>query len=97
MSEERASKTVRLMIYGRVQNVFYRATARTEAERRGLAGWVRNRRGGEVEAVVSGRTKEVDSFIRWTRQGPAAARVERVEILDAGAPDGPGFTVKPDA
>src|SRR4051812_34742219 len=74
-------KTVRLIISGRVQGVSYRWWTVGEATRRGLNGWVRNRREGNVEALVSGPARAVDDLIEACRQGPPAARVTNVEII----------------
>ena len=76
-----ARKAVHLLISGKVQGVFYRATAAEMARKLGLAGWVRNLPDGHrVEAVVQGDDEAVEAFIRWCWQGPPAARVERVEV-----------------
>ncbi|HRP96958.1 MAG TPA: acylphosphatase [Rhodocyclaceae bacterium] len=85
----------RLTIHGRVQGVYYRATAQETALRLNLAGWVRNRRSGTVEAVVSGPEAAVDAFIAWAHEGPPAARVERIDIADADAPDAGSFEQRP--
>jgi acylphosphatase len=68
-----------VMIRGRVQGVGYRAWVEYEARRRQLEGWVRNRRGGSVEAVFSGPEDVVAGMIAACRRGPSAARVEKVE------------------
>ena len=69
-----------LRIRGRVQGVFYRASAQREAVRLGLTGWVRNRRDGSVEALAVGpRPAALDAFETWCRTGPPSARVESVE------------------
>ncbi|MDQ7246058.1 acylphosphatase [Dongia sedimenti] len=73
-------KTVRLIIQGRVQGVSYRWWTVGEATKRGLNGWVRNRRDGSVEALVSGPVAAVDAMIEACRQGPPAARVTELEI-----------------
>lgn len=69
-----------LTISGRVQGVFYRASAQDEALRLGLTGEVRNAPGGEVEAVVEGERQKVEEFIAWCRRGPPAARVDQVKV-----------------
>jgi acylphosphatase len=69
-----------LIISGRVQGVGYRDALRTEAELRGVTGWVRNRRDGTVEAVLQGRACDVDATIAWARRGPAPARVTDVAV-----------------
>ena len=73
-------RRVRLQIHGQVQGVFYRANARSVATRIGLAGWVRNRPDGTVEALAQGSNDQIEEFIGWCRQGPPAAHVDRVEI-----------------
>ena len=77
--------TRRLSISGRVQGVGYRDALRHEARQRGVAGWVRNRRDGTVEAMVQGAPEAVEALIAWARRGPPAARVAelRIEASDA--------------
>ena len=71
-------------IRGRVQGVGYRAWLAGEAMRRGLAGWVRNRRDGSVEAVLAGPAATVAEMIEDCRRGPASARVEAVDATPVG-------------
>jgi acylphosphatase len=71
---------VELVIEGRVQGVFYRASARDEAERLGLTGEVRNLPDGRVEAIAEGERERLEEFIAWCRRGPALAEVEEVRI-----------------
>jgi len=73
-------QTLHLVIHGRVQGVFFRDSMRREAQRLGIAGWVRNRSDGTVEAAVQGESADVDAIVRWARRGPDRAQVERVEI-----------------
>jgi len=75
-----ARKTLRLVIHGRVQGVFFRDSMRREAQRLGIAGWVRNRNDGTVEAAVQGESADVDIIVRWAHRGPDRAHVERIEI-----------------
>ena len=75
--------TRRLRIYGRVQGVWYRGWAVEEAKRLGLDGWVRNRFDGSVEALVQGPEARIEELVARCRQGPPAARVERVEVEPA--------------
>jgi acylphosphatase len=72
--------TKRLTIRGRVQGVGYRDSLCGEARRRGVAGWVRNRTDGSVEALVQGEDARVAEFIAWARRGPPAARVDEIHI-----------------
>jgi acylphosphatase len=71
-------------IRGRVQGVGYRAWTEHEAKRRGLAGWVRNRRDGAVEALFSGPEHVVRDMIEACRAGPRSAKVEAIEEREAG-------------
>ena len=73
------TRRVSLRIRGKVQGVFFRESARIEATRLGLTGWVRNRDDGSVEAVAEGEQAALEEFIRWCHRGPQAARVTDVE------------------
>jgi acylphosphatase len=70
---------VHLRVSGYVQGVGFRYTARRQAERLGLTGWVRNAADGTVEAEVQGPTEEVQSFVVWISRGPAGADVHDVQ------------------
>ena len=71
-----------LVMRGRVQGVGYRAFVEHEALRLGLDGWVRNRRDGTVEAVLSGADDVIAAMIDACRRGPPAARVEAVDAKE---------------
>jgi acylphosphatase len=93
-----APANLHVVIRGRVQGVGYRAFVEDEAVRRGLGGWVRNRRDGTVEAVFCGPAAVVADMIETCRQGPWSARVDALEQRDARtdelAPQGQGATFK---
>jgi len=78
---------------GFVQGVGFRFALVREAESRGVAGWVRNRPDGLVEAVFEGSTEAVDSMVRWCRHGPRGARVERVQVSEEEAAGSREFRV----
>lgn len=84
-----------LRIHGRVQGVFYRGWAVEAARDLGLSGWVRNRRDGTVEMVISGDEDEVGTMIERARRGPPAADVERVDVEEMVKEVPPGFTQRP--
>lgn len=84
-------KTVQVRIEGRVQGVWYRGWTVQEAMKCGLAGWVRNRSDGSVEALFSGPKPIVDAMLEACWQGPPAAQVTRVTPIVAAAPDSRGF------
>ena len=84
----------RLTIEGRVQGVGYRAFFAGKAIALGLAGWVRNRRDGSVEACVAGDAAMLDAIIQWSRRGPPTAKVSNVLIEDVTEPVELGGTFK---
>lgn len=86
-----ADKTVRVRIEGRVQGVWFRGWTVDEARRRGLTGWVRNRRDGSVEAVFSGPAAQVEEMIAACREGPPAARIDDIAVAPEAPPDRSGF------
>lgn len=74
-----ALKQLQLTIRGRVQGVYFRASAQREAKRLGLTGWVRNRTDGSVEILTEGEEVSIRELYGWAQKGPSAARVDRVE------------------
>ncbi len=68
-------------ISGKVQGVFFRATAKKIAEKNQLTGWVKNLSDGKVEAIVSGDKDGVEKFIAWCKDGPEKAEIESVDII----------------
>ena len=70
----------RVTIRGRVQGVGYRDWAIDAGRRFGLAGWVRNRLDGSVEALFVGEEGAVGAIIEACRQGPPAAQVDEIDI-----------------
>jgi acylphosphatase len=91
--------TRHLRIAGRVQGVGFRYSLHGEAKARGVAGWVRNRLDGSVEALLQGEAAAVDAVIAWARRGPPAARVEQLLELPPEEPAGiySGFDQLPTA
>jgi acylphosphatase len=78
-----------VVVTGRVQGVFFRDSCRLEAARLGVAGWVRNRSDGAVEAVFEGPLLAVRAAVDWCRHGPPRARVDSVSVVEEdGAVEG---------
>lgn len=71
-----------LLIKGKVQGVFYRASAKNEAEKIGIKGWIKNTAGGDVEAYACGTEDQLNKFIAWCRQGPSNAVVTTVSVTN---------------
>ena len=85
----------RVVVRGEVQGVFFRDSTQEEARRRGVAGWVRNREDGTVEAVFEGPPDAVDAMVEWCRSGPSKADVRDMEASLERDPDGlEGFEVR---
>ncbi len=91
------SSTVRVVVSGRVQGVWYRAWTEQQARALGLDGWVRNRRDGTVEAVLSGAPEVVEKMIQALWDGPPLAKVAAVDRFAHGEIVEPGFAVRPTA
>ncbi len=82
--EDRVQRGFR--VTGRVQGVLFRVWTRDMAMEMGLQGTVRNRSDGSVEAHVQGPAGKVDAFQDRLREGPSAARVEGVQVIESGGP-----------
>ena len=68
-----------LIISGKVQGVFYRASCQEVAQGLGLAGWARNLSTGQVEVLVQGEKEKIEKLIEWCKKGPPEARVNEVK------------------
>lgn len=89
--------SLHLSITGRVQGVSYRASFAAQARALGLSGWVRNRRDGSVEALVTGPAGQLEQLRRWAEQGPPLARVDAIKaafVDEVPVPDGE-FAIAP--
>jgi acylphosphatase len=80
MKEDKNSRA-HVLVYGRVQGVFFRQNTQKLAQKLGLAGWVKNREDGGVEAVFEGEKEKVEKMIEWMKKGPPLARVEKVNVF----------------
>lgn len=68
-----------MLITGRVQGVWYRASTRARALELGLTGWVRNLRDGRVEALAEGPEHQLEALLAWCHDGPMLAKVSGIE------------------
>jgi acylphosphatase len=82
MNGEAAARRERVVVHGHVQGVFFRDSVRRRAEQEGLAGWVRNRADGTLEAVFEGAPERVSRLVAFCEEGPRGARVERLERFE---------------
>lgn len=74
------NQSIRVLVTGKVQGVFFRKAMKTKAEQNGVNGWVRNLRDGRVEAVMEGEDERIDAMVEWCYGGPTNAMVEDVVI-----------------
>ena len=86
-------KTVRLIITGKVQGVFYRATAKDVADLTGVQGWVRNLPDNNVEITATAAEETLQKFINWCTQGPPKAKVEDVIVEERQLEEFNGFRI----
>lgn len=84
----------RVVVHGRVQGVFFRDSTEREASGRDLAGWVRNRDDGAVEAVFEGKPEDVRALVEFCERGPASADVERTDTTEEEPEGLSGFEVR---
>jgi acylphosphatase len=87
----------RVIVHGRVQGVYFRGATEAEARAAGVAGYVRNRADGSVEAVFEGVPEAVAALVEFCRRGPRHARVARIETFDEPPEGLLGFHVRRDA
>ena len=73
----------RCIVSGRVQGVFFRESARREAEQLGVTGYAINLRDGSVEVLACGQPEAVARLVEWLWTGPPAAQVHDVACHDA--------------
>ncbi len=88
--------TYRLLVIGKVQGVFFRATAKEVAVEKGLTGWVRNTSDDEVEIIASGEEPALQEFIAWCWKGPDRAIVRQVVSTRVDDQAFDRFTIKRD-
>ena len=96
MSEQASDKRVcfRCLVAGRVQGVFFRASAREQALRLGLTGYVRNLPDGRVEAIFEGTPEAVNETVDFCSRGPEMARVDRIEVIEESPENLEGFRIR---
>ncbi|MCB4768427.1 acylphosphatase [Ancylobacter sp. Lp-2] len=92
-----APRSLRIVVHGRVQGVGYRAWLAMEAGRRGLRGWVRNRRDGTVEALLHADEATLEALVDACRHGPAAAAVRAIDLFETDEMPPTAFEVRSSA
>jgi len=82
----------RCVVSGKVQGVWFRASAKREADRLGVSGHARNLADGSVEVLACGEADAVAALIEWLHSGPPLARVERVTVAEHAGAAPAGFS-----
>lgn len=72
--------SVRLLVNGKVQGVYFRLTMQQIATKNSVFGWVRNLADGRVESELEGNKEDVEKIIEWCKKGPENARVDDLKI-----------------
>ena len=75
-------KHANIKIYGLVQGIFFRATAKQEADKLNITGFAKNKEDGSVYIEAEGEKENVDKFIKWCKIGPTLAKVEKVLVTE---------------
>ncbi|MBU1177552.1 MAG: acylphosphatase [Patescibacteria group bacterium] len=75
------NKQIILKIYGRVQMVMYRDSARRQAKKLDLVGWVMNKSDGTVELIAEGEEENLKQLIDWCYNGSMLAKVDKINIV----------------
>jgi len=78
--DDKESISVRLLVTGKVQGVYFRFNIQQVAMKNSVVGWVRNLPDGNVEALLEGNKEDVNQVVRWSKIGPENARVDEVEM-----------------
>jgi len=87
-------KQIKITVRGEVQGIFFRSFVHEEALRLKLKGYVRNTDKGAVEVVAQGRDEQLKELVERCKQGPKAARVDKVEVKEERVSDFDGFEIR---
>ena len=87
-------KRLKIRVYGRVQGVSFRFSARTIARYFGVKGFVKNMYDGSVYIEAESESKALDDFVSWCRKGPDFARIERIETEEMPVNNDTYFDIK---
>jgi acylphosphatase len=80
-------RTVKLLISGRVQGVFFRKFTKQKANELDIFGTVRNLDDGSVEVIAQAEADKLEAFIQWCHKGPITARVDKVDMVEPAGTD----------
>jgi len=86
-------KAVRIYLFGTVQQVFFRAFVKENADKLKVKGYVRNRDDGSVEAWLEGNSEDIQRMIEICKQGPSQAVINRLDIVEESLQDMKEFKI----
>ena len=86
--------SIHCFVTGRVQGVWFRSSAKTQAIELGITGWTRNLSDGRVEVLASGDKIKIMQFYAWLQKGPVLAKVDAVSYEEVPWEDYHSFSVK---
>ncbi len=87
-------KHFNIRISGKVQGVFFRASAKDQADQLGVKGFVCNEANGDVGIEAEGEENNLNEFLEWCARGPSRAQVDRIEITESAFKNFSSFEVK---
>jgi acylphosphatase len=85
---------LKIRVKGKVQGVFFRSSAHSQAVALGLQGFVRNEPDGSVYIEAEGDEHSLARFVEWCKKGPPRARVEHVEVVEGHIHHYSGFDIR---
>lgn len=83
---------VNIKIHGMVQGVFFRYSAKEQADTLGITGFARNENGGTVYIETEGEEKQLEKFLEWCKKGPPYAKVEKLDVTEGELKNFPKFS-----
>lgn len=86
-------KHLNIVVTGKVQGVFFRASTKAVADQMGIKGLVKNQKDGTVYIEAEGKPLMLDAFLDWCKEGPEKAKVEEVTVTEAELKDFKNFDV----
>ena len=87
-------KHLNIRIAGRVQGVFFRDAARQKAEELGVCGFARNEPDSTVYIEAEGEENDLGDFVKWCKEGPRLAKIDKVEIKESELKNFSNFSVE---
>lgn len=84
-------KHLNIKVFGSVQGVFFRISAKDMAEKLGIVGFAKNESDGTVYIEAEGEEKDLEKFVEWCKVGPPLAKVEKVEVTEGQLKNLTGF------